>query len=478
MPKQISASRIGVIKALLFFCLTICTAVAVADEPTAAPGQPTKSAERLLVIAPKQFLPALGKFMQHKSKLLDATLKPLEEVLAAEGVDDAEKLKRFLYKQRREHGLDYVLLVGDIDVLPVRYMTLDRLNKSAFNYSMYPSDLYYSDLAKEGGSFENWNGQQEGFHAGYFGEVRGEANKDDPINFDAIDYRPDVAVGRWPVSTPEEVSRVADKTIRYEEQVLAGESAHLHRAGMVVVGGWVDARRWMDRQAEKLSDNWEIEKRYYSGGRRRSSIKNPTPEDVRRLFDQGTGLIVHTGHGLPDQWEQCFFMPDLDRIKNADALPIVISAGCSTATFAPMPPYGAYVDIDGIEHRGTDDGEKFDAPPPPPANYQTGKFNLTGLGEQILKRNENGAVAYIGCNTGSQPCGLSLVEGFMNSLTEAKEPRLGKCWSEAIEFYYHDQDLATLTPNAGWYPPSIFFQPMKFMLFGDPSLRLPISSNR
>lgn len=27
-------------------------------------------------------------------------------------------------------------------------------------------------------------------------------------------------------------------------------------------------------------------------------------------------------------------------------------------------------------------------------------------------------------------------------------------------------------PTAGWYPPSIFFQGMKFMLFGDPSLDL------
>jgi len=32
-----------------------------------------------------------------------------------------------------------------------------------------------------------------------------------------------------------------------------------------------------------------------------------------------------------------------------------------------------------------------------------------------------------------------------------------------------------LKPNNGWYPPSIFFQGMKFTLFGDPSLPLPAS---
>jgi hypothetical protein len=243
-----SMLRCGATKALLL-SLAIGSAARAADGPVAAAGDVQKSAERLLVVAPKQFLPALDKFIQHKSKLLNAELKPLDEILAASGgVDDAEKLKRYFYNERREHGLDFVLLVGDVDLLPVRFMTLDRVEPKAFNYSMYPSDLYYSDLLKKDGSFESWNGQQEGFHAGYFGEVRGEANKDDPINFDAIDYQPDVAVGRWPVNTTEEVARVADKTIRYEEQVLADESPHLRRAGFVAVGGWIDCRGWMSRR--------------------------------------------------------------------------------------------------------------------------------------------------------------------------------------------------------------------------------------
>jgi hypothetical protein len=40
-------------------------------------------------------------------------------------------------------------------------------------------------------------------------------------------------------------------------------------------------------------------------------------------------------------------------------------------------------------------------------------------------------------------------------------------------YYYDKERLAQLKPTADWYPPSIFFQGMKFMLFGDPSLRLP-----
>lgn len=82
-------------------------------------------------------------------------------------------------------------------------------------------------------------------------------------------------------------------------------------------------------------------------------------------------------------------------------------------------------------------------------------------------------LADIGCNTGSQPCGLTPVEGFVIALADAKEPRPGDCWAGALRRYFDQEHLATLKPSADWYPPSIFFQGMKFMLFGDPSLRLP-----
>ena len=50
---------------------------------------------------------------------------------------------------------------------------------------------------------------------------------------------------------------------------------------------------------------------------------------------------------------------------------------------------------------------------------------------------------------------------------------VGECWNAALRHYVEAQRLADLKPVEGeWYPASIFFQGMKFMLFGDPSLRL------
>lgn len=189
-----------------------------------------------------------------------------------------------------------------------------------------------------------------------------------------------------------------------------------------------------------------------------------------RILNEGTGLVIHAGHGNDGAWEQCFSIDSLSRLANADRLPVMISAGCSTAICGSLGPYQAYLDIYGIEHEGTDHGEVFQAPPPPPpAAYQTGRFNPTGLGEQLLRRGSQEAVAYIGCNTGSQPCGLTLVDGFAKALAADPTVRLGDAWASAVAYYYAHEQLDTLVPTDSWYPASVYFQGMKFMLFGDPS---------
>jgi hypothetical protein len=451
-----------------------------------APAEEKAPRLELLIVAPARFRHALGTYATHKGAQLPTRVVDLEGILGrTEGFDDPERLKRYLHAEWSDGGAAspqgtpggrrlYVLLVGDADSLPVRYMVLDRITKPAYDYAFYPSDLYYADLAKADGSFEGWNGRKDGFHRGYFGEVRGEKNKEDPINFDGIHYLPEAAVGRWPASTPEEVATIAAKSMSDELGVLGGKKPGARRAAFVAVGGWVDARGIMDRLAARLPEGWSAERRYYRGGRWGTETAPPSAEEVIGLLNAGAGLVCHAGHGQDADWESSFGLRHLGRLQNADRLPIVISVGCSTARFATLPPYEAYVDVEGGEHAGTDRGEVFAGPPPPPAPYQRGKHNPTGLGEGLLRRGPEGAVAYIGCNTGSQPCGLSLLEGFVLGLRDLERPRLGDAWSHAIAHYHEKERLSEIEPTESWYPASIYFQGMKFMLFGDPSLVVPI----
>jgi len=438
----------------------------LAAAPLRADAEPKGKA--LVIVAPRSFHKALAAFVAHKQKLLPTELVALEDVVQKhQGVDDPEKLKRFLYERWKTAHLGYALLVGNARVLPVRYMVLDRVTPAAYDIAFYPSDLYYADLAKANGAFDDWNANKEGFHAHYYGEVHGEKNKNDPINYDKIDYLPEIAVGRWPVALPAQAALVADKTMRYENGLLSGAKPGARTAALFAVAGWVDGRGLLDGVARALAPRYQIEKRYYGGG------PPPTEPELQGILKAGAGVIFHIGHGSNHTWEQCCDLRGVLGVANADRLPVMISAGCSTAYCAPLPPYEGYVDSHGKSHRGTNQGEVFKAPPPPPANYQKHEPGPISLGEGVLTAGPNGAVAYIGCNTGGQPCALTLLEGFAKALGAQKEPRLGDAWIAAVRHYYAKEKLAKLKPNADWYPPSIFFQGMKYMVFGDPSLRMP-----
>jgi len=404
------------------------------------------AADGLLVVAPRSFAGALGPFLAHKRARLETRFVALEDALRADGADDPERLKRVLYEAWRK-DTRYVLLVGDASLCPVRYMVLDRKTPAAFDYAFYPSDLYYADVARADGTFESWNARHEGFHARYFGEVRGEKNKDGPVNYDGVDYLPELAVGRWPVGDAETAARVAARTIAFEEGKRTG------RALLVDVPGWVECKALHDRLAAALAPAAAV-----------TRLRAPQEAAVLTALGAGTDLVLHTGHGDSDRWDRCLGAGAVARLPQATAPAVFFSAGCSTAYFAPLPPYDGYADEAGAAHGGTNHGEVFDAPPPPPAPYQEPR---QGLGTRLLASH---AVAYLGCNTGSQPCGLTLLEGFAEAWP--RSARLGDAWVAALRRYHEKERLAELVPTESWYPPSVFFQGMKFMLFGDPSLAL------
>src|SRR6267142_654500 len=114
----------------LFYCVSlILLSVGLSHSAT------TTEQKHLLVIAPKAFCPALDSFTTHKQKLLPTDLKPLEEILSATtGVDDPEKLKRYLYNEWKNHNLGYALLVehnGTDNQKPSTLLLLERPTNAA-----------------------------------------------------------------------------------------------------------------------------------------------------------------------------------------------------------------------------------------------------------------------------------------------------------------------------------------------------------
>jgi Peptidase family C25 len=461
MKQRASLRLIAAVGALLF-CLL--------DSPFC--GQLVAGTKAFFVVAPEKFHPALAEYIAFKRRFRPTRLVSLERVLeSTDGVDDPERLKRFLYNAWRQQRLGYVLLVGDPDVMPVRYMVLDRLNEAAFDYAFYPSDLYYADLAKRDGSFENWNAANKGFHAGYFGEIHGEKNKKPPINYDRVDYLPEIAFGRWPVSTEKDVRVVAAKSIAFERSIREGTHAGLRRAAFFHVE-CEDNRKRMNGWVQLLPPGWRASRFFFTDAN--ADYQTPAPDEAHAVaaLNAGAVLAAHIGHGSEGGWFKSLTVRGIRRLNNADRLPVLISGGCNTADFAPLAPYASYVDVNGQDHPGTSKKERFQAPPPPPAPYQPAKYIPKSFGKQSLKCGLNGAVVYIGYNTGGQSASIPLMEGFVTALRHSKQPLVGDCWTRAIHYFYVKERLPQLVPDSGWYTPVVFMTGMKFMFYGDPTLPL------
>jgi hypothetical protein len=427
--------------------------------------------KKLLIVAPNSFHGTLKPFVEHKKRLLPAEIVSLEAVLKnAKGADDAEKLKRYLYNRWKADRIGYVLLVGDAEVIPVRYYTLVDLGdwaKASGGLTYGPSDLYYSDLARKDGSFDGWNANKDSKNGHLYAVLKRIEGKD-PVNVDQIDYLPDVAVGRWPVHTIAQLEAVVAKTIAYENHVLADDLPAIRRTAFVNVSrDYSDDRELMDDWGKKLEtvSGWRPVRRYFKDAKRGDNTPPPSEDEIVKVLESGVGMIFHSGHGTPTCWVDCLGIDRVKTLNNALLPPVMISLGCDTAAFAPIAPWNAYVDREGKTHEGVDNKEKFTAPAPPPSNYQRGRFNKTSLGVEWVRAPRNGCVAYIGANITTQsPWSQRLMNGFINYILANEEPRLGDAWVAAVVQFYHGMNLPSITPHG-----------MHYQIFGDPSMRLPRS---
>ena len=121
--------------------------------------------------------------------------------------------------------------------MPVRYRVITLGDgKTSPTHVFNLTDHYYADVADQAGNFDDWNKLRAGPHRWLYGESRLDL-PDPDVNADGMHFLPKLAVGRWPVSTREGASLLAEKTVRYEaalQQEEAGpEAARLSFFGMI-----------------------------------------------------------------------------------------------------------------------------------------------------------------------------------------------------------------------------------------------------
>jgi hypothetical protein len=177
----------------------------------------------MLIISPSSFQESLNPLINHKKScgfnVLSLTLEDIynDIYFSVDGFDEAEEIKRFLYEAWTDWGIEFVLLVGNINTFPMRKTWMGSGNHE----TSVLTDLYYADLCFGNGSFCSWDSNNNGI----YGESRHGSNND------LVDLYPDIKVGRLACTTTREVRYVIEKIISYEKNAFGSEWANTMISG-------------------------------------------------------------------------------------------------------------------------------------------------------------------------------------------------------------------------------------------------------
>ncbi len=284
----------------------------------------------MVIISPSLFSNQIQRLIDHKNNVgVDTFLKTTEDIYREySGRDDAEKIKYFIKDSIEKYDVEYVLLFGGKKILsfkwnlPARYSNLD----DGFGHEIFLSDLYFSDIYKENGDFDDWDSNGNGIFAEW------------GFNGDDLDLNPDVAVGRLPCRTKNEVENVIDKIINYENNAF-GDTWFKK---VVAVGGdtfpdyeGYEGEFTCDTALSYMGD-FDIIKLYTSTG------DLVGPEDIIDELNQGCGFFMTRGRGgtdrirmvMPEGSEFVAFNIDyISDLSNEGMYPVCILGECIHGRF-------------------------------------------------------------------------------------------------------------------------------------------------
>ena len=256
--------------------------------PTEAPSLDGSPVEYLIVTSDAM----AGEFARlaawKTAKGVPAVVRTVTEVRAAavQGCDFAETLRNYLRDAYQLWGVRFVLLAGDTDIIPVRYVAMQMLN---FDFPI--SDLYYSCL--DG----TWNADGDAF----FGEppaAPGAAS-------DEADLVSEVYLGRAPVSTSAEAKVFVDKTLAYELPVQQDFQAKILFLAEVLFPTTYDPEgpppsadgAEYAQEVSNLLPAWMQVRKLYEATQLWPGSEPLTRLGATQAIDAGNGTVVHVGHG-------------------------------------------------------------------------------------------------------------------------------------------------------------------------------------
>lgn len=236
-----------------------------------------------LIITSGTIAPGFYPFLEWKNqKGIPTDIALIEDILATSvGSDPAEQLRNYLI-QAYNDGVRWILLGGDEDVVPIRYLYPGNVNSYIPALGLQQlSDMYFSDMTGE------WDVDGDG--------VWGESYHDSP------DIYPELYVGRVPARNQEQAEIWSAKAIKYEKNPGNGDASYLTKALFIAADQMRDYGQhyvlagllpgYFTCDVNRLEE-------MPSGGD--PSPTGPYGDEVINIMNEGWGFVSNLNHGSPE----------------------------------------------------------------------------------------------------------------------------------------------------------------------------------
>jgi hypothetical protein len=292
----------------------------------------------MVIITSEDFSETIRPLVKHKNNVGIQTLVKTTKEIYNEytGRDTAEQIKYFIKDAIETLGIRYVLVIGDVDVVPMRKSDVTIITQPTI-WKRILTDLYYADIYNSDGGFSDWDSNENN----KFGECRIDFRKSDgKVNvIDEIDLYPDVGIGRLPVKSKEEVQIVSDKIIEYE--------TNTHKSNwfnkIILMGG--DTSPGDDSafyEGEWFLEEYiapVMESHGFTLVKLFTSLGTFTPMNINQEVNSGACFVSYAGHGNtncigtypPNGTESIsYFIRDIQAMNNSGKLPVFFLDACLT----------------------------------------------------------------------------------------------------------------------------------------------------